>query len=277
MHIKGKTIFFDNPPVITGHAGVAGKKEGEGPLGGEFDAVYEDTTMGQPSYEMAESALLHDAILRALSSASKSPSEVDFVLSGDLLNQCVGSAFAIKDLEIPAIGLYGACSTMALSLCVASMLIDGGASCCVAGTSSHFCSSERQFRYPLEYGGQRPPTSQWTVTGAGSAIVEPKGEGIKVKSVHIGTITDYGITDANNMGAAMAPAAARTIHDFMEDSATRPEDCVMILTGIWVIQALNSFMNLWKRTGGLELKSRTKAVFGLKERDVNAVGLYCGC
>lgn len=208
MHIKGKTVFFDAPPIITGHAGVVGKKEGEGPLAEEFDAIFEDTTMGQQSYELAESAMLHDAIIRALSAAKKSPSEVDFVLSGDLLDQCMGSAFALKDLEIPSIGLYGACSTMALSLSTGSMLVDGGAKCVVAGTSSHFCSSERQFRFPLEYGGQRPPSAQWTVTGAGSAVIEQTGKGIKVKAVQIGTITDLGITDANNMGAAMAPVNA---------------------------------------------------------------------
>jgi len=208
MHKKGKTIFFDKPPVITGHAGVAGKKEGEGPLAEDFDAIFEDTSMGQQSYELAESAMLHDAIIRALSYAKKSPSEVDFILSGDLLDQCMGSAFAIKDLEIPSIGLYGACSTMALSLCTGAMLVDGGAQCVVAGTSSHFCSSERQFRFPLEYGGQRPPSAQWTVTGAGSAVIESKGNGIKIKAVQIGTITDLGITDANNMGAAMAPVDA---------------------------------------------------------------------
>ena len=161
MHKKGKTVSFADPPVITGHAGVAGKKEGEGPLSEDFDAVFADTTMGQQSFELAESAMLRDAILRALSAAGKSPSDVDFILSGDLLDQCMGSAFAIKDLDIPAIGLYGACSTMALSLGVGAMLIDAGAKCCVAGTSSHFCSSERQFRFPLEYGGQRPPSAQW--------------------------------------------------------------------------------------------------------------------
>ncbi|MGN1420446.1 MAG: hypothetical protein ACI4XC_02890 [Eubacterium sp.] len=208
MRIKGKTAFFDNPPVITGHAGVVGKKEGEGPLAQDFDAIFEDTTMGQQSYELAESAMLHDAIIRALSDAKKSPSEVNFILSGDLLDQCMGSAFALKDLNVASIGLFGACSTMALSLAVGSMLIDGGADCIVAGTSSHFCSSERQFRFPLEYGGQRPPTAQWTVTGAGSAVVEKKGKGIKVKAIQIGTITDLGITDANNMGAAMAPVDA---------------------------------------------------------------------
>jgi stage V sporulation protein AD len=206
MHINGKTIFFDNPPIIIGNAGVVGKKEGEGPLAEDFDAIFEDTTMGQQSFELAESAMLHDAILRALSSAQKSASDVDFVLSGDLLDQCMGSAFAIKDLEISSIGLFGACSTMALSLSVGSMLVDAGANCVVTATSSHFCSSERQFRFPLEYGGQRPPTSQWTVTGAGATVVAPIGEGVKIKAVQIGTITDLGITDANNMGAAMAPA-----------------------------------------------------------------------
>lgn len=208
MHIKGKTVFFDKPPVITGSAGVVGKKEGEGPLAKDFDAIFEDTTMGQQSYELAESAMLHDAIIRALTSANKSPAEVDFILSGDLLDQCMGSAFAIKDLEVPSIGLFGACSTMALSLCVGSMLVDAGAECIVAATSSHFCSSERQFRFPLEYGGQRPPTAQWTVTGAGGAVVEKKGNGIKIKALQIGTITDLGVTDANNMGAAMAPVDA---------------------------------------------------------------------
>ncbi len=208
MNIKGKTVFFENPPIVIGSAGVCGKKEGEGPLAGDFDAIFEDTTMGQQSYELAESAMLHDAIIRALTNAKVSPSDVSFILSGDLLDQCMGSAFAIKDLEIPSVGLYGACSTMALSMCVGSMLVDGGANYVVAGTSSHFCSSERQFRFPLEYGGQRPPSAQWTVTGAGSAVIAKMGEGIKIKAVSIGTICDKGITDANNMGAAMAPVNA---------------------------------------------------------------------
>ena len=210
MFINGKTVFFESSPVITGSAGVVGKKEGEGPLGGEFDAVFEDTTMGKESFELAESAMLHAAIIRALSNAKRSPCEVSFAMTGDLLDQCVGSCFALKDLQIPFVGMYGACSTMALTLANCAMLVDAGSDCCVAGASSHFCSSERQFRFPLEYGGQRPPTSQWTVTGAGSAVVEKetaenrKGS-VKIKAVHIGTITDLGIKDANNMGAAMAP------------------------------------------------------------------------
>ncbi|MBQ7204181.1 MAG: hypothetical protein IJS03_09270 [Eubacterium sp.] len=214
MFFNGKTVFFNSQPVITGSAGVVGKKEGEGPLGSEFDAIFEDTTMGQDSFELAESAMLHAAIIRALSNAGKSPSDVSFVMTGDLLDQCVGSCFALKDLQIPFIGMYGACSTMALTLANCAITVDGGAKCCVAGASSHFCSSERQFRFPLEYGGQRPPTAQWTVTGAGSAVVEQLTDqnaenSIKIKAVQIGTITDLGIKDANNMGAAMAPVSGR--------------------------------------------------------------------
>ena len=214
MFQVGKTVLFDAQPVITGSAGVVGKKEGEGPLRNDFDMIFEDTTMGKESFELAESAMLHDSIIRALSNAGRSPSDVDFVMTGDLLDQCVGSAFALKDLQIPFIGMYGACSTMALTLSSCAMLVDGGAKCCVGGASSHFCSSERQFRFPLEYGGQRPPTAQWTVTGAGSVVVENLGDGnpdeaIKIKAVHIGTITDLGIKDANNMGAAMAPVSGR--------------------------------------------------------------------
>lgn len=281
MHIKGKTIFFDAPPIITGHAGVAGKKEGEGPLAQDFDAIFEDTTMGQQSYELAESAMLHDAIIRALSDAGKSPSEVNFVLSGDLLDQCMGSAFALKDLEISSIGLYGACSTMALSLSVGSMLVDAGAKCVVAGTSSHFCSSERQFRFPLEYGGQRPPSAQWTVTGAGSVVVEQEGEGTKVKAVQIGTITDLGITDANNMGAAMAPAAARTISDFLKDTNTKPQNYDLILTGDLGYTGTELLYELMQEEYKIKLEGHHKdcgmMIYDLKKQDVNSGGSGCGC
>lgn len=210
MQKQGKTYIFENPPVIIGAAGVAGKKEGEGPLRDDFDAIFEDTTMGQNSFELAESAMLHDAVIRAMSNAGVSPSDVNFIMTGDLLNQCTGSCFALKDLQIPFIGMYGACSTMALTLANASMLASAGADICVCGASSHFASSERQFRYPLEYGGQRPPTAQWTVTGAGSMVVANSSATNQtspyIKAIHIGTITDLGIKDANNMGAAMAPS-----------------------------------------------------------------------
>ena len=284
MHKIGKTMYFDTPVVITGYAGVVGKKEGEGPLAKDFDAIFEDTSMGQQSYELAESAMLHDAIIRALSSAEKSPSEVDYVLSGDLLDQCMGSAFALKDLNIASIGLFGACSTMALSLSVGSMLVENGADCIVAGTSSHFCSSERQFRFPLEYGGQRPPTAQWTVTGAGSAVVEKgaKNENaIKIKAVHIGTITDYGITDANNMGAAMAPAAARTIYDFFSDTGMKPQEFDMILTGDLGFTGSNLLYEILQKEHSMSIKANHKdcglMIFDLEEQDVNSGGSGCGC
>lgn len=281
MHKKGKTMFFDKPPVIIGSAGVAGKKEGEGPLAEDFDAIFEDTTMGQQSFELAESAMLHDAIIRALNSAGRSSDKVDFVLSGDLLDQCMGSAFALKDLEIPSIGLFGACSTMALSLSVGSMLVSAGAGCVIAATSSHFCSSERQFRFPLEYGGQRPPTSQWTVTGAGSAVIEAEGKGIKIKAVQIGTITDYAITDANNMGAAMAPAAARTISDFLKDSESAPSDYDLILTGDLGYTGSELLYEILEKEQGIDIRAYHndcgKMIFNLKEQDVNSGGSGCGC
>lgn len=281
MQIKGNTIFYDKPVIIAGNAGVVGKKEGEGPLAQDFDAIFEDTTMGQQSYELAESAMLHDAIIRAMSSAQVSPSEVDFILSGDLLDQCMGSAFAIKDLEVASIGLFGACSTMALSLSVGSMLVDGGAHCVVAATSSHFCSSERQFRFPLEYGGQRPPTAQWTVTGAGSAVLKKSGSGIKIKAVQIGTITDLGITDANNMGAAMAPAAARTIYDFLKDTGTSPQDYDLILTGDLGFTGSELLYELLEKEHKIKLKGYHNdcglMIYDLKKQDVNSGGSGCGC
>lgn len=281
MNIKGKTILYDNPPVIVGSAGVCGKKEGEGPLANDFDAIFEDTTMGQQSYELAESAMLHDAIIRAATKAEISMADVNFILSGDLLNQCMGSAFAIKDLQTPSIGLYGACSTMALSLSVGSMLVDAGADCVIAGTSSHFCSSERQFRYPLEYGGQRPPTAQWTVTGAGSAVIKQSGKGVKIKAVSIGTICDLGISDVNNMGAAMAPAAEKTIFEFLKGTNTKPSDYDLILTGDLGYTGSELLYQLLEEEHNLDIRAVHNdcglMIFNLEEQDVNSGGSGCGC
>lgn len=285
----GRTYIFESAPLIIGSAGVAGKKEGEGPLGDDFDMVFEDTTMGQDSFELAESAMLHDAIIRALASANVSPKDVDFVMTGDLLDQCTGSCFALKDLEMPFIGMYGACSTMALTLCNSAMLVSAGANICVAGASSHFASSERQFRYPLEYGGQRPPTAQWTVTGAGCAVVqnqrnidpEKLQNAVKISAVHIGTITDLGIKDANNMGAAMAPAAARTIADFLHDTQTKPEDYDLILTGDLGLTGSKLLFELLQEDSEIDIETQHKdcgtMIFDLAEQDVNSGGSGCGC
>lgn len=285
----GKTYIFESAPLIVGSAGVAGKKEGEGPLGDDFDMVFEDTTMGQDSFELAESAMLHDAIIRALVSANVSPNDVNFVMTGDLLDQCTGSCFALKDLEMPFIGMYGACSTMALTLCNSAMLVSAGANICVAGASSHFASSERQFRYPLEYGGQRPPTAQWTVTGAGCAVVQNQENidpenlqnAVKISAVHIGTITDLGIKDANNMGAAMAPAAARTIADFLNDTHTKPQDYDLILTGDLGFTGSKLLYELLQENSEFDIKTRHKdcgtMIYNLEEQDVNSGGSGCGC
>lgn len=281
MKIKGKTAFFDDPPVIAGAAGVCGKKEGEGPLAADFDAIFEDTTMGQESYELAESALLHDAIIRAFDHSGTALSEADFILSGDLLDQCMGSAFAIKELSIPSIGLYGACSTMALSLSLGSMLADCGAKCVAAATSSHFCSSERQFRFPLEYGGQRPPTAQWTVTGAGCAVIKSGGEGVSIPAVSIGTICDMGIKDANNMGAAMAPAAEKTIYDFLCDTESAPQDYDMILTGDLGLTGSKLLYELLEKEHELDIRAVHSdcglMIYDLEKQDVNSGGSGCGC
>lgn len=204
---RGKTIITDIKPKILSFASVVGKKEGQGPLGKEFDEIYEDTTMGEDSWEKAESLYLKTAIKKAIAKSNLKKSDIDIICSGDLLNQCIGSSFGIRDFQLPFCGVYGACSTMALSLCMTTLMIETGAfSNCIAATSSHFCSAEKQFRKPLEYGGQRPPTAQWTVTGSGAVVLgKDGGKGVYIDKIHLGTIQDLGILDSNNMGAAMAP------------------------------------------------------------------------
>jgi stage V sporulation protein AD len=201
-----RTIIFENKPRIISYASAVGKKEHEGPLSDEFDYFSEDSLFGEKSFEKAESRLQKTAITIALQKEKLKASDIDKIFAGDLLNQCIGSSFGIRELGIPFIGLYGACSTMALSTALASIFIDSGAADkAIAVTSSHFCSAERQYRFPLDYGSQRTPTAQWTVTGSGALILGKKGNGPYINSVCFGEIEDFGITDANNMGPAMAP------------------------------------------------------------------------
>lgn len=204
---QGKyTLSLTTLPGIAGYASVVGKKEGEGPLKGKFDHVYEDGTAGEKSWEKAESIIHGDAVSRAIGKAGLSASDIDVIFAGDLLNQCIGTTFGIRELGIPFAGMYGACSTMALSMAAAAVCVDSRiAQKAVASTSSHFCSAEKQFRMPLEYGGQRTPTSQWTATGAGAVVISDCQSKVRVEKVIIGRIQDYGIKDSNNMGAAMAP------------------------------------------------------------------------
>lgn len=208
---KGKaSVLFPNYPVILSHAAVAGKKEGEGPLRDYFDQIAQDTKLQQASWEKAESMFQKTALDLALSKAQLQYPDLDVLFAGDLLNQCISSSFAVRDTKIPFLGLYGACSTMAESLLLAASFVNAGyAKKAAALTSSHFASAERQYRFPLGYGGQRTPTAQWTVTASGCCIVSAQGKGPFVEGATIGKIQDFGIKDANNMGAAMAPVDVR--------------------------------------------------------------------
>ena len=230
---EGKqTIFFENPPHILTQNSIAGIKESEGPLSSLFDETVSDNMWGEKSWEKAESKFLQQTILSALKKAKLNPADIDYIFAGDLLNQCASTNYGIRVFQIPFIGLYGACSTMGLSMKTAAMAIDGGyADKCIAVTSSHFCASERQFRFPLEYGGQRPPSSQWTVTGAGCVILDKENGKVKIECATTGKIVDRGITDANNMGAAMAPAAVDCLCAHFADTGRTPDDYDAIFTG----------------------------------------------
>lgn len=231
-HIGKQTIAFTHPPAIMAEAAIVGKKEGRGPLASRFDRVSGDSYFGQKSWEKAESAMLRSCFDLVLKKAGLNAGALDYLLSGDLQGQCTGSAFAAKDSCVPYFGLYGACSTMGESLSLAAILSGSGiADKTCAMTSSHFCSAERQFRMPLEYGSQRCPTAQWTVTGCGAAIVSRSGPGPRITHVTTGVIVDAGITDACNMGAAMAPAAAESIVCHLQDTGRSAKYYDAIITG----------------------------------------------
>lgn len=277
------TISLTNSPHVIGYAAVVGKKEGEGPLGDGFDYIYEDASAGQKSWEKAESLMHTDAVNRALSKAGVTSGEVDVAFAGDLLNQCTGSSFALRDSNIPFVGLYGACSTMALSLACACVSVDAGiAKTALASTSSHFCSAEKQFRMPLEYGGQRTPTAQWTATAAGAAVISNKASSVKADKVIIGRICDYGVKDPNNFGAAMAPAAASTIAAFLADTETRPEDYDMILTGDLGCVGTDLLRELTVKEYNTDIAAVHRdcglMIFDTKkQKDTDAGGSGCGC
>ena len=279
---RGRQSFIlPEPPVITCWASVAGKKESEGPLAHTFDIKSQDTYFGQKTWEQGEKQMQKLALRKLAEKAGMLPGEFDIVFSGDLLNQCIGSSFTLRNMNIPHLGLYGACSTMAESLLMASMAVGGGfADKVVAMTSSHFASSERQYRFPLGYGGQRTPTAQWTVTGSGAALVCASGNGPKVTACTIGTVKDLGIKDANNMGAAMAPAAYATIRAHFDDMKTGPEDYDLIVTGDLGQLGKELLLELSKRDGvslGGKLTDCGTLVFDNTKQDVHSGGSGCGC
>ena len=275
------TLEIENDVRILNNAAIVGHKEAEGPLAKYFDKTYSDDKFGESSWEKAESFLQKSAVELALKKADIDASSINYIFAGDLLNQCISSTFGLRALGIPFLGQYGACSTMAQTISMASVFADSfAADRCVAVTSSHFCSAERQFRFPLEYGGQRTPTAQWTVTGSGAAIIQRGGSGVKIKRRTIGRITDMGIKDANNMGAAMAPAAAQTILDYFSDTKEKPQNFDLILTGDLGMVGKTLLLELLEKEG-LQISRQHNdcglMIFDINSQDVHAGGSGCGC
>ena len=280
-HQGKRSILFPDPPAIVAFASVAGKKEAQGPLSGTFDYTSQDTTFGEKSWEKAETKMQNLALELALKKGKLEMADLEVAFVGDLLNQCVGSSFSMRGSKVPTFGLYGACSTMAESLLLAGMAVSSGFfSTALALTSSHFASSERQYRFPLGYGGQRTPTAQWTVTGAGAVVLSSTGKGPYLTSATVGIIKDQGIKDANNMGAAMAPAAYETIRSHFEDLKRGPEDYDLIVTGDLGKLGGEALVGLLA-ADGIHLADCYQdcgtMIFDLGKQDVHCGGSGCGC
>ncbi len=279
--IGHNTIGFEELPVIIGFGSVAGKKESEGPLKNYFDKLIFDSYAGKGSWEKAESFFQEEAFSIALNKADKTAEDIDCIFAGDLLNQCISSSYSMRSFGIPYLGQYGACSTMAQSLIMSAIMVESGMAN-IAGcvTSSHFCTAERQYRFPLEYGGVRTPTAQWTVTGSGSCILTKSKKGVCIAKATVGTIVDYGITDVNNMGAAMSPAAADTLLKFFRDTGTTPEDYDGIFTGDLGKLGSELLYELLEQEG-VDIKDKHSdcglMIFDCKKQDVHCGGSGCGC
>lgn len=280
-----RAVFqYPKPPRIIGYASTVGQKEGDGPMGSCFDRIETDAHFGQETWEQAESTMQRQTIQMALKKCSLSTEDLSCICAGDLMNQCIGSTYGLRPLEIPLLGVYGACSTMAEGLLVASLLAASGVGEYTAVvTSSHFSTAERQFRFPLSYGGQRPPTAQWTCTASGAAILQqPDGvpEGICVTGACIGTIVDLGVTDANHMGAAMAPAAADTIVRYLKATGTQPSGYDAIVTGDLGLIGSELLCDLVMKQGYDIAKVHQDCgamMFDAREQDTHAGGSGCGC
>ncbi|NLM74981.1 MAG: stage V sporulation protein AD [Clostridiaceae bacterium] len=279
--LGSQTYLLDQQVYVLAGAAIVGKKEGDGPLARYFDDIIDDEYAGEKTFEAAESRILRDTYFKVLEKSGKAATDINFVLSGDLLNQCTAASYAFRDADVPYFGLFGACSTMSEALILGSLLIDSGAADnVVCAASSHFCSAERQFRFPLEYGSQRTPTSQWTVTGAGAVILGTEGQGPRITCVTPGKILDEGIKDANNMGAAMAPAAADTILAHLKDTGRSCDDYDLILTGDLGSFGSTMLRELLKRNN-IDLKDKHNdcgtMIFDLEKQDVVCGGSGCGC
>lgn len=276
------SIEFDNKPLISASASVVGQKEGEGPLGEYFDRVIDDPMAGQNTWEEAESEMQRQLVDELLIKSGLQAKEIRYFFAGDLLGQLIATSFGISGFEVPVFGLYGACSTMGEALSLAAMTVSAGyADNVIAMTSSHFGSAEKQFRFPLDYGNQRPLCATWTVTGAGGVILSASGESdICVSGITTGRIVDYGIQDSFNMGAAMAPAACDVIYNHLMDFERRPEDYDAIYTGDLGSVGQTILIDLMDKRGfdiskvhhdcGME-------IYDAGTQDTHAGGSGCGC
>lgn len=232
MKVGNQSWVFDSKPVIIGKSAVGGPFEAKGPLAEDFDLLHEDIWLGQDSFEKAEKKLLEQACEIAIKKAERKKEDIQFFISGDLMNQIISSSFTARTLGCPYFGIFGACSSSMEGLALASLIIDSGfGNNVLAAASSHNAAAEKQFRYPTEYGAQKPPTAQWTVTGAGAVLLSDKGEGLKVTAATIGRVIDMGLSDPFNMGAAMAPAAMDTIQNHFKDLGRQPDYYDIIVTG----------------------------------------------
>lgn len=273
-------MCFRKPSVIA-YAAVVGKAENEGPYGGEFDEVVEDNKAGSDTWEQAESLFQQRAVGHVLRKPGWSLTGLDLMIAGDLLNQCVGSSYGLKDYFIPYLGIYGACSTFAEGLLLSAALVNAGyIDTAIASTSSHFSTAERQFRFPLNYGGVRTPTAQWTATAAGAALVGFSGKPPFIRAATVGKIEDMGITDLNNMGAAMAGAAYDTLTRHMKHRGTHPQDYDVIITGDLGQVGSDLLYDLFQRDG-VSLREHHKdcglMIYDRAAQDVHAGGSGCGC
>ena len=280
--MKNKSgIKLKKPVYITSSAAIVGAKEGEGPLKDSFDMILTDDRFGEKTWEAAESRLQKETAALAMNKAHLGADDIDYVFAGDLINQCVATHYGVRDFNIPFFGLYGACSTMTEALSLAAVFTSAGyGENSLALTSSHFCSAEKQFRYPLEYGGQRPPTAQWTATAAGCAVVSANGEGPRITYIMPGKIVDMGITDISNMGSAMAPAAVDTLSRLFRQTDYKPSDFDGIFTGdLGVIGSeilLDKLMDY-----GIDICRNHhdcgKMLFDIEKQDVHSGASGCGC
>ena len=275
------TKIFEHSPTVISSAAVGGKMEKEGPFGEIFDKINEDPYFSTHTYEQAEAEIQKQAITHALKKSHLPPTEIDLLFGGDLLNQCISTTYGARDLNIPFLGIYGACTTITEGTLLAAASVNAGyAKNAVAVTSSHFCSAERQYRFPLNYGGQRTPTAQWTATAGGALVVGESKNPPYVRGCTVGRIVDPGVVDANNMGAAMAPAAFSTISEFLQDTGKSPEDFDYIVTGDLGKVGSRILCELFQRAD-TDITNLHKdcglMLYDSSYQDVHAGGSGCGC